>query len=421
MIRIGQGHVCFVGGGAMGCYNAILSALGGHKAVIHDVSDAVLAAVPASLSETATHLVDAGLINASDIEAALTEIQTESDLRKALEGAWLVSESVFEDIALKRRLFSDIEQACDDDVLITTNSSALLVSDMDSALDNGQRFAALHSHLGAMLFDIVGGPRTSPTTISRLKDYVLSLGGYPLVQHKENKGYVFNAMIGPVLSTALYLAATGAETIHGIDRAWMLRTGSPMGPFGMIDLFGLGLIYSGWHKRDDDPAIREMRQDILSFLSPILGSGRLGLRSGAGFYNYPAPRYSMPDFLERQPKTSSADHALTSAWTQNAVLLAANQIATPTDIDRAWMVATRQSRGPFAVLDEIGLDRAFILFSATGPFVPTEDHSRLLEYLGRQIASSGTGAGSGSGFYTYPAPIYAAEEFLSMARVTANA
>jgi 3-hydroxyacyl-CoA dehydrogenase len=412
-----NGHVCFAGGGTMGCYNAILSALGGHQATIYDVSDATLTAVPAALAEMAQHLIGAGLAQAGAVGPALARIRTEADISRALDGAWLVSESVFEDISLKRQLFAEIERVCGADVLLTTNSSALLASDIESALTHGDRFAALHSHLGAMLFDIVGGPRTSAANISRLREYVLSLNGFPLVQTRENKGYVFNAMIGPVLSTAMYMVASGAETVRSVDRAWMLRTGAPMGPFGMIDLFGLRLIYDGWHKRVDDPQTAEMRKAILSFLAPIVGSGRLGMRSGSGFYEYPDPAYSRPDFLKHQPQTSSADYALTSAWTQNAVLLAVNKIATPEDIDRAWMVATRQKMGPFGALDEIGVDRAMILFSTTGPMIAGGTLDPLLAFLGAKVRLGRTGARTAAGFYQYPDPAFQAGEFLSVSAI----
>ena len=272
-----------------------------------------------------------------------------------------------------------------------------------------------------MLFDIVGGPRTSVETLARLKDYVLSLNGFPLVQTKENKGYVFNAMIGPVLSTAMYMVATGAETVHSVDRAWMLRTGAPMGPFGMIDLFGLRLIYDGWYNRADDPQTAYMRRAILSLLCPLVGSGRLGMRTGNGFYAYPDTAYAHPDFLKNQPVTSAADHALVSAWTQNAVLLAVNEIATPDDIDRAWMVATRQAKGPFGVLDDVGIDRSMILFGMTGPMVATSDHDRLLMFLGAKAKTGKTGKTAGAGFYDYPSPAFEREEFLSVSGASGSA
>ena len=406
-------HVCFIGGGTMGCYNSLLAALAGHRVVLYDVSEETLLRVLPTMNDMAGHMIAAGLQDADGVATALERVGTETDLAKALDGAWLVSESVFEDITLKRDLFARLDKMCPPNVLLTTNSSALLVSDMEDALAHGERFAALHSHLGAMLFDIVGGPRTTQKTKDKLQDYVKQLGGVALILEKENKGYVFNAMIGPVLTAAMLLVIDGVATVPEVDRAWMKRTKSPMGPFGMIDLFGTSLIYDSWNNRPDEPGFAEMKFKILSLLAPIVGAGRLGMKTGWGFYSYPEPAYAAPDFLDGQPDTSSADYALTAAWTQNAVLLAANEIVSPQVVDRAWMVATRQPKGPFAILDDIGLERALILFGISGPLAGLENVEKLQAFLMSQMTQGKAGRDSGEGFYTYPEPAYLQAEFIS--------
>jgi 3-hydroxybutyryl-CoA dehydrogenase len=405
-------HVCFIGGGTMGCYNALLAALAGYDAVIYDISRETLRDVPKNIAAMSAELVATGLQDSRAIEAAALRIATQGDLKIALSGAKLVSESIFENLEVKRELFAKLDGLCSDDVILTTNSSSLMVADIEGALDNGARFAALHSHLGAMLFDIVPGPRTSPETTDFLREYVERLGGVSLVLKKENKGYVFNAMIGPVLTTAMLMVIDHVATVHEVDRAWMTRTQSPMGPFGMIDLFGTALIYDSWKHRPENPAMGDIRLKILSFMAPIVGSGRLGMKSGHGFYDYPDPAYTKAGFLDGNPETSAADYALTSAWTQNAVLIAANEVADPYDIDRAWITATRQPKGPFAVLDDIGLDRAMILFGSTGPLAGPENIEKVTNFLAPRLAQGQSGVKSGSGFYDYPDPAYASEGFI---------
>lgn len=400
----------------MGCYNALLAALAGYDAVVHDNSWDALLEVPETVEAIAGEMVAAGHISAEAARAARSRIAIQKDLKAALYGAALVSESIFENLELKRELLASLEKLAGPNTILTTNSSSLLVSDIEGAVSDGSRFAALHSHLGAMLFDIVPGPRTTEATVNSLKEYVQHLGGVSLVLRKENKGYVFNAMIGPVLATAMLQVINGAATIENVDRAWMKRTGSPMGPFGMMDLFGTGLIYDSWKNRPampDQPLMDLMKRKVLSFLAPIVGSGRLGMKSGQGFYSYPDPDYASPDFLDGHPDATLADYALTSAWTQNAVLIAANDVARPHDIDRAWMVATRQAKGPFAILDDIGLDRAVTLFQVTGPLAGPENAEKVHGCLMEQLAQGRSGTKTGLGFYDYPDPAYAAEGFLA--------
>ena len=409
------GHVCFIGAGTMGCYNALLASLAGYDAVIYDISRETLFGVPQTISAMGAQMVAAGLQDTDAVEGAKSRIATQHDLTAALYGAKLVSESIFENLEVKRELFADLDGRCPSDVIITTNSSSLMVSDIEDALGDGSRFAALHSHLGAMLFDIVPGPRTAPGTTAALKEYVSNLGGISLVLNKENKGYVFNAMIGPVLATAMLQVIDGAASMEDVDRAWMKRTGSPMGPFGMMDLFGTALIYDSWKHRPampDQPLMDLMKRKVLSFLAPIVGTGRLGMKSGHGSYTYPDPAYIRPGFLDGYPETSGADYALTSAWTQNAALIAANDVAEPHDIDRAWIAATRQAKGPFAILDDIGLERALTLFAVTGPLAGIENIAKVSGCLLGKLGEGCPGAAGGKGFYDYPEPAYAEAGFV---------
>ena len=115
-------HVCFIGGGTMGCYNALLAALAGHRVVLYDVSEETLLRVLPTMNDMASHMIAAGLQDADGVATALERVGTETDLAKALDGAWLVSESVFEDIMLKRDLFAKLDRMCSPDVLLTTNS-----------------------------------------------------------------------------------------------------------------------------------------------------------------------------------------------------------------------------------------------------------------------------------------------------------
>ncbi len=408
-----SGHICFVGGGTMGCYNSLLAALAGYDAVIYDISNDVLAAVPETVAAIAEQMIAAGLQTEDSVAAAKTRIGTQADLKAALFEARMVSESIFENLPVKRELFEKLDRLCGEDVILTTNSSSLMVSEIEDVLGGGNRFAALHSHLGAMLFDIVPSPRTDPVTVSALQDYVQHLGGVSLVLKKENKGYVFNAMIGPVLTAAMLQVIDGAATVQEVDKAWMKRTGSPLGPFGMIDMFGTSLIYDSWKHRPDDPALALIQFKILSFLSPVVGSGRLGMKVAHGFYTYPDPAFAKADFLDNQPDTSLADYALTSAWTQNAALIVANEVADAHDVDRAWIAATRQPKGPFAILDDIGLERSLILFGITGPLAGLENVEKVNGLLMAKLGQGHAGVAAGQGFYQYPDPAYAASDFIT--------
>ena len=354
--------VLFVGAGTMGCANSLVAAVAGYDVVLHDARPENLDAVPHRHDEIAAFLVEVGFCSPDDITAARERVTLAADLHEAVANADLVSESVFEDLDLKRDVHRALDQAAPRHTVLTTNTSALLVSDIEDIVERGDRFAAMHSHLGALLVDIVGGPRTSPATVDLLRRYVESLGAIPLVLKKEHPGYVFNAMNGPVLSAATELLLDGIADAETIDRTWMADRGAPMGPFGMMDLFGLDLVRDSWRRPTTDPGQEvspdrdTLRARAVPFLTELVEAGRLGLKSGQGFYDYPDPAFQSPGFLTAAPTSPVVSDALRSALIASAVELAAQDVASPEDIDMAWMAATGQDIGPFGIMEQLGVD-----------------------------------------------------------------
>ena len=404
--------VCFVGAGTMGCFNALMAAAAGYSAVIYDVSEVALGNAPRSLNDMVGYLADEGFFPQEAISDILARIRVCPDLGEATANAELVSESVSERLEIKREVHRNLDSVCSSDTLITTNTSSLLVSQIEDVLTRGDRFAALHSHLGSVLIDIVGGPRTSPHTIDVLERYVLSIRGMPLVLKRENPGYVLNAMLGPLLTVAKILVIESLATPEDIDRAWMLNQKAAIGPFGLMDLFGLNIIFDSWQEPKRKNA--NLRDSVLKFITPYIENNTLGVKTGEGFYSYPQPRYQQSDFLEAQGELSGIYEALITVLIENAIVIAHGDVAEPWEIDRAWMVSMSLEKGPFGALDEIGID-AFL-----------ENYLRLIEkglfsgvsadlvksYLQSYIESNRLGEKTGQGFYCYPEPGFRAPGFL---------
>jgi len=351
--------ILYVGAGTMGSANSLVAATAGYDVILQDARPENLETVTERHDGAAGFLVQSGFCTAEAIEEARERIFLEADLEKAAGKADLVSESIFEDRALKREIHGRLDALCPSRTILTTNTSALLVSEIEDVVERGDRFAALHSHLGAFLVDIVGGPRTSPETIDILRRYVQSLGAVPLVLKKEHPGYVFNAMNGPVLRTAIQLVLDGRASQEDVDRAWMLDRQAPLGPFGMMDLFGLDLMLDSWKHPSPDPRREAFRERVVPFMNSYLESGKLGLKSGRGFYDYAAPIFREATFLTAEPISEIAADALVSTLIRSALALAENEVAARADIDLAWKTASGLASGPFEILDEIGVD-AFI-------------------------------------------------------------
>lgn len=365
--------VCFVGAGNMGCFNATKAAISGYRVTLYDVSEDNLQQFSSRFEGFAAFLVGNGYCTAQDIPVALSRITPVADLGEAVAGADLVSESVFERLDIKRQVHRQLDELCPDKTLLTTNSSYLLLSDIEDVVQRGDRIAAMHSYMGSPLMDIVGGPRTSRATIRALKNYVESINAIPLVLKKEHRGYVLNAILGPILGTAMKLVSEGLGSIEEVDRAWMRHRCAPMGPLGILDLIGLNLVYDSWEHRPDEGLIPGLRPLVLSLLQPFVERKELGMSTGKGFYQYPEPAYQMPGFVDEGGEMDALYQPLLMALVASAVLVAAAGVAETGDIDRAWTVGTSLDKGPFTILGDMGNTAFLVAFEqhvASGWFDP---------------------------------------------------
>ncbi len=341
----------------MGCANAITAGLAGYKVIIFDISTISLDSLPLRLKETGNFLAMQGLVPQSEVENVISKIKTTNDLVVATAHADLISESVFENLDVKREVHKQLDRLCLPHTIITTNTSSFLVSEIDDVVSNdrGRLFAALHSHLGSVLVDIVGGPRTLLSTIDILERYVLSINALPLVLKKETRGYVLNAMLGPVLTTSMLLYQSGNATVAEIDRAWMNQQVVKIGPFGLIDLFGLNVVYESWQNPRPLSDYEINKAKIMTLLKPYIKLDELGAKKGKGFYSYPNPDYAQPDFLSVEDHLKEYNYSLLrSALINAAVILAVNEVASPDIIDNAWKVAMTSPSGPFELLNGLG-------------------------------------------------------------------
>jgi 3-hydroxyacyl-CoA dehydrogenase len=375
--------VCFVGAGNMGCFNATKAALCGYTVTLYDVNPQNLQQAVAHCEGFAAYLAGSGYCAAQEIPAALARISTTTDLAQATVNADLVSESVFERLDIKREVHQLLDETCPAKTILTTNSSYLLLSEIEDAVQRGDRFAAMHSYMGSALVDIVGGPRTSATTIETLERYVTSINAVPLVLKKEYPGYVLNAVLGPVLATAMLLVAEGIGSAREVDRAWMAARSAPMGPLGILDLIGLNLVVDSWEHREDEGPIPGLRPRVLGLLKPMVERNELGIPTGKGFYQYPEPAYQQAGFLETEVDGDALYRPLLLAMVASAVQVAAADVAEPVDIDRAWKVGTNLDQGPFEILAELGTANfveQFERHTAAGWFDP--DNARIvLDYF----------------------------------------
>jgi enoyl-CoA hydratase/3-hydroxyacyl-CoA dehydrogenase len=346
-------RITYVGAGTMGSVNSLVAAVSGYEVVLYDLDPAMLASVAERQRGFADHMVTIGYCDAETAAAALARVRTTNDPEIAAAGVDLVSESVVEKVDIKREVHAQFDRLCAASTILTTNTSSMLVSEIDVAIGPRRQFAALHSHLGSPLWDIVGGPSTTPDTIDVLRRFVLSLGGVPLVLRREHRGYLVNGLIGALTRSALHLYVGDDAMPEAIDRAWMLHSSAPIGAFGLLDLFGLDVVADNMSNSIKSGDVTSHRREALSVLNRMIADGQLGMKCGRGFYEYPNPAFQAPGFLDDPAGTDGLHRLLAGAVIHRAVLLAADGVADPSDIDLAWKAAMGLDRGPFELLSDL--------------------------------------------------------------------
>jgi 3-hydroxyacyl-CoA dehydrogenase len=382
--------VCFVGAGTMGCLNALVAAICGYSVELYDISEETLKKIPRRFKEFAPLLIGGGYCTPTQLSAAFKRVEAGTDLAKATANADLVSESVFESLELKREIHRKLDEICPEKTILTTNTSSLLVSDIEDVVQRGDRFAALHSYMGSRLVDIVAGPRTTAITIDILNRYVESLDLVPLVLKKEHPGYVMNTLLHAVLFTADLMVIEGIATAEEVDRAYMMNLKAPMGPFGIMDMIGLDLIYGQLKQSAENSPPGSIPARVAAYFEPYAKRGEFGMKTGKGFYTYPDPAYQQAEFLDGDSSGSAIHLNLVAALIRSAALIALQDVADPQDIDRTWTVATNQRFGPFALLEQIGLDSFIDISSRLDDrlkLISAQDQERV-ESFARQLVAN---------------------------------
>ena len=290
-------ELLIVGSGTMGWRIGLQGAISGFEVTLYDLNDTVLESAVGFQDKTLHRLVKAGIVPMEEVEAIKSRISLTTDIEVAASSADVVSESVTEDRDLKVKVWEQLGPLLPEHTVMTTNTSYMLASWFAEASGAPERFAAFHFHdvFKARVVDIMPHPGTAPWINGLLYDLGLRLNQIPVYLKREANGYVFNHMLASLINSAMTLKVKEVASIEDIDRSFMGNFSLKIGPFGMLDDIGLDTV---WHvtKNTGNPAL----EPLLELLDTYISAGKLGIKTGEGFYSYPAPAYLQPDFLMGQ-------------------------------------------------------------------------------------------------------------------------
>jgi 3-hydroxybutyryl-CoA dehydrogenase len=280
------GRLAVIGAGLMGSGIAQVAAQAGWQVTLRDVGDDALARGLAGIRTSLDRFVAKGTLTGADAAAALERITTTTELDAAAD-ADLVVEAVFEQLDVKRQVFTELDRICRDGAVLATNTSAIPITQIAAATRRPESVVGTHffSPVPMMkLCELVRGYRTTDATLAAAREFAEGIGKTVVVVNRDVAGFVTTRLIAALVMEAVKLVEAGVVSAEDLDTACRLGFGHPMGPLATTDLTGVDvLMHAGQNIWTDS---RDAKFAPPELLLRMVAAGRLGRKTGHGFYDY---------------------------------------------------------------------------------------------------------------------------------------
>ncbi len=278
--------VLVVGAGGMGAGIGQLCAQQGFEAVITDINQELSNKAKSNIEKGLSRRVAKGKIAEEDKNAILSRISTAGDLSAANDADFVI-ESASEDLEIKRNIFKELDTRVRPEVVLATNTTSLSISAMAEATTRPEKVVQMHFFNPPTimkLVEIMPGRKTAVETLEAAEAFAKQLGKEPVVCKSEAPAGIVSRILGQMLNEATWLVASNVAEPANVDKAMKLGANHPMGPLELIDLIGLDV-----HRAKMETLFKELgdfRYKHPELLNKMIEEGKLGKKTGIGFYNY---------------------------------------------------------------------------------------------------------------------------------------
>lgn len=275
-----------VGAGTMGAGIGQLCAQQGFSVTIADVTEELVGNARQKIIRGFDQRIEKGKVTAEEKEAVLARMSWATDLGAARESDFVI-EAASENLELKKKLFRELDGICPPETVLTTNTTALSISEIASATRRPEKVVGMHFFNPAVvmkLVEIIRGGRSSEATIAAARQFAEKLGRIPIVTAKEAPAGIVSRVLAGLLNEAAAVYEAGIASAQDIDEAMKLGAGLPMGPLALMDMIGLDIHLAKMEtlhqKLGDD------RYKTPGIVREMVARGKLGRKTGEGFYKY---------------------------------------------------------------------------------------------------------------------------------------
>ncbi|NDV17647.1 3-hydroxybutyryl-CoA dehydrogenase [Muricauda sp. TY007] len=283
-------QIAVIGAGTMGNGIAHVFAQNGYKVNLVDISQASLDKGMANITKNLDRMISKKVIDEAKKEATLSNITTYTNLKEGVSNTDLVVEAATENLDIKLQIFKDLDKVCKADTILATNTSSISITQIGAVTNRSEKVIGMHfmNPVPIMkLVEIIRGYSTSDEVTETIMELSKKLGKTP-TEVNDYPGFVANRILMPMINESIETLYNGVAGVGEIDTVMKLGMAHPMGPLQLADFIGLDVCLSILNVMYD--GFKNPKYAPCPLLVNMVMAGKLGVKSGEGFYDYSESR-----------------------------------------------------------------------------------------------------------------------------------
>ncbi|MFA5620501.1 MAG: 3-hydroxybutyryl-CoA dehydrogenase [Weeksellaceae bacterium] len=278
--------IAVIGAGTMGNGIAHTFAQNGFSVNLIDISQAALDRGLGVIQNNLDRMINKGALSEADKENTLKRIKTFTDMKEGVSDVEMVVEAATENVDLKTKIFEQLDESAPDNAILATNTSSISITQIAAVTKRPDKVIGMHfmNPVPIMkLVEIIRGFNTSDEVTQKIMDLSLTLGKTP-VEVNDYPGFVANRILMPMINESIETLYNGVAGVSEIDTVMKLGMAHPMGPLQLADFIGLDVCLSILNVMYD--GFKNPKYAPCPLLVNMVTAGKLGIKSGEGFYDY---------------------------------------------------------------------------------------------------------------------------------------